>query len=412
VLNATEGPTKNHLSDETWMERALDLARRSVGLASPNPAVGCVLVRDGVLVGEGIHEYDKRDHAEIAALKQAGDAARGANAYVTLEPCCHTGRTGPCSRALIEAGIARVVVATGDPNPAVNGQGMEQLRQAGIAVTAGILQKQAQRLNDGFARHIRTGLPFVTLKAGVSLDGRIAPYPGRTSRGAPVFLTGEQARADVQQIRHSVDALVTGINTVLQDDPQLTDRSGLPRRRALLRVVLDSALRIPLDSQLLRSAQDDLLVFCTIAPTDRQHILESLGVRVERIAPAISADAQTGGSAGRSADRSHAMGVSLPAVFSRLGEMGILSAMLEAGAQLNSSALSGGHVDKLILYYAPLFLGSDAVPLLQEPLAAPLPTGQPEITPVGRDVRLEAWLRDPWADPPGATGAGPDEAAR
>src|SRR5580704_4485021 len=210
--------------DERWMNEALDLAQRSVGRASPNPAVGCMLVKAEAMVGQGFHEYDLRDHAEIVALRMAGGETRGATAYVTLEPCCTTGRTGPCTEALIEAGVARVVVATTDPNPAVNGQGIERLRAAGITVAAGFQAQRARELNDGFARHVRTGLPFVTLKAGLSLDGRIAPAPGKAPTGAPVILTGEPSRSAVQKLRHASDALITGINTVLLDDPLLTDR--------------------------------------------------------------------------------------------------------------------------------------------------------------------------------------------
>ncbi len=380
--------------DEGWMQRALELAQHSVGLASPNPAVGCVLVKDDVVVGIGRHEYDKRDHAEIVALKNAGEAARGATAYVTLEPCCHTGRTGPCTGALIEAGVTRVVMATRDPNPAVSGKGAEQLRAAGVAVTSGVLEREARRINDGFAKHIQTGFPFVTLKAGVSLDGRIAPAPGNAPRGAPVFLTGEKARAQVQEMRHAADALITGVNTVLQDDPHLTDRSGLPRRRPLLRVVVDSGLRTPLDSKLVRTAHNDLLIFCAVAPTQRQRTLEALGVRVERVATAEAAGDQFA-ARGRAVRRS---GVCLKAVMKRLGEMEILSAVLEAGGQLNASALSGGHVDKITLFYAPVFLGPHAVPLLQEPIARPLLPIPPAVECVGEDVRVDIWLRDPWGE--------------
>src|SRR5690348_1874884 len=275
--------------DEMWMNQALDLARRSVSVATPNPAVGCVLVRDGGLVGKGFHGYDWLEHAEVAAIRNAGRFTRGATAYVTLEPCCHTGRTGPCTKALIEAGVARVIIATGDPNPQVNGKGISELRQAGIEVITGVLQKEAQVINDGFARHIRTGLPFVTLKAAMSLDGRIAPAPGTAPPGSPVYLTAERTRDEVHRMRNAADAVMTGINTVLQDDPQLTDRSGMQRRRPLLRVVLDSALRIPLDSKLVRTAKDDVLIFCSVAPTERQRTLEAMGVKVERVDPS-SAD--------------------------------------------------------------------------------------------------------------------------
>lgn len=376
------------------MQRALELAADSIGLASPNPAVGCVVVRDGRIVGEGFHDYEKRDHAEVVALKAAGEAARGATAYVTLEPCCTTGRTGPCTRALIEAGVARVVMATGDPNPAVNGRGAQQLRDAGITVDCGVLQRKARRLTDGFARHIRSGLPFVTLKAAVSLDGRIAPAPGSAPRGAPVYLTGEPARAAVQEMRHSADAVLTGINTVLQDDPHLTDRSGKKRRRRLLRVVLDSGLRIPLDSKLVRTARNDLLIFCAVAPTQRQRTLEALGVQVERV-EAIQAGQDRFGSG--SAEKGRERGVSLPAVLRRLGEMGILSVLMEAGGQLNGAALAAGVVDRITLFYAPLFLGPAGVPLLQEAIPGPL-SAPPVVECIGQDVRVEADLRDPWSD--------------
>ena len=380
--------------DERWMKRALELAERSVGVASPNPAVGCVLVKDGTAVGEGLHEYDKKDHAEVVSLKMAGAAARGATAYVTLEPCCTTGRTGPCTEALIRAKVARVVAATEDPNPAVHGEGVARLRDAGIAVETGVGKAEARVLNDGFARFIRTKLPFVNLKAGLSLDGRIAPAPGRARRGAPVFLTGEKAREQVQAMRHRADAVITGINTVLEDDPMLTDRSGLPRRRPLLRVVLDSGLRIPMDSKLVRSTQEDLLIFCTVAPTQRQRTLEALGVRVERVECA-----ELGGGDGTGQSKgSRPSGVSLREVLQRLGEMDILSAMLEAGGQVNSAALSGGHVDKLTLFYAPLLLGPGAVPLVQEAMTGSAWRGAPTIACVGQDVRVDAYLRNPWEE--------------
>jgi len=366
--------------DKRWMREALELAHQSVGVASPNPAVGCVLVKGDVVVGRGFHEYDKLDHAEVVALKAAGGEARGVTAYVTLEPCNHMGRTGPCTEPLIEAGVARVVVATGDPNPEVNGQGLERLRAAGITVDVGVFAGEAQQLNDGFARYIRTGLPFVGLKAGVSLDGRIAPAPGTVPSGLPVMLTGEESRMAVQKMRHASDALITGINTVLQDDPLLTDRTGLPRRRRLLRVVLDSALRIRLDSKLVRTAQEDLLVFCTISMSERQRALEALGVKVERV------EAGPGGAR-----------VSLRRVIERLGEMEITSAMIEGGSQLASSALGLQVVDKLSLFYAPMFLGAAGVPLLNS-----VESSKPEWTRVtvqqlGNDFWFEGYLRDPWA---------------
>lgn len=365
--------------DERWMRRALELARRSVGLASPNPAVGCVLVKDGKIVDEGFHVYDERDHAEVVALRAAGANAKGATAYVTLEPCSHTGRTGPCADALINSAIRRAVVATGDPNPAVNGRGMERLRQAGIGVEVGLLMEEAREVNDGFARHIQTRLPFVTLKAGVSLDGRIAPAPDTRAERAPVMLTGTESQAEVQRMRHAADAIITGINTVLADDPLLTDRSGLPRRRPLLRVVLDSDLRLPIDSKLAKTANGDVLVFCLNADAKRREALERCGVRIEQLEPEP-------GSRNVPAKR----------LLERLGEMDITSAMLEGGSRLNASALQG-YVDKVCLFYAPIFLGIDGVPLIGGDGRLELRAQRTRTINFGADVMLEAYLRDPWA---------------
>src|ERR1700679_605810 len=212
-------------SDEEYMRRALELARATVGLASPNPQVGCVLVRDCEIVGEGAHFYDERDHAEIVALRQAGELARGATAYVTLEPCSHHGRTGPCAEALIAAGVGRVVAATVDPNPVVSGRGIVRLRAAGVEVDVGVCEREARAVNDAFACWVRTGRPLVMLKAAVSADGMIAP--AESMPGEIYWVTGVEARAEVQRMRHGVDAVLTGIGTVLADDPLLTDRSGI-----------------------------------------------------------------------------------------------------------------------------------------------------------------------------------------
>ena len=361
--------------DLQWMARALELAERSVGVSSPNPAVGCVLVRDGSLVGEGFHEYDKLDHAEVVALKQAGDKARGATAYVTLEPCSHQGRTGPCADALIAAQVSRIVIATGDPNPQVSGRGVAKLLAAGISVTTDVLRDEARALNDGFAKYIQRCLPFVTLKAGVSLDGRIAP--ASVPVGTTHYITSEATRAVVQRMRHASDAVITGVDTVIVDDPMLTDRSGLPRRRPLLRVVLDSSLRLPVGSKLVRSGQGDLLVFHTSTVSDHVWALEDAGVRLERV------EAVDG----------H---VSLQHVLERLGEMQVLSAMLETGSRLNSAALAARIVDKLCLFYAPRFLGADAVPLLVGSGRIDAAVERISWKTIGDDVCFEGYLHDPW----------------
>ena len=368
------------IEDRGWMEEALTLARRSVGLASPNPNVGCVLVRDGRLVGSGFHEYDKLDHAEIVALKEGGEAARGAVAYVTLEPCSHHGRTGPCVDALIAAGVSRVVVATADPNPAVNGKGIERLQAAGIAVTKGVLTAPAQRLNDAFAKFIRTGNPFVTMKIAATLDGRIAPPPAERIRGEIVWITGPASREHVHTLRHEADAVITGIGTVLEDDPQLTDRSGKPRRRPLLRVVLDSALRLPLDSKLVRSAQDDLLVFYSSASDERILMFESSGVRLERLSV-----------------HSQVNGLPLRPVLERLAELGIVHLMVEGGGQINASMLKEELVDRMFLFYAPHFLGANAAPAFGSLASSRSKLREYALHRFGNDFALEGWVGDPWA---------------
>jgi diaminohydroxyphosphoribosylaminopyrimidine deaminase/5-amino-6-(5-phosphoribosylamino)uracil reductase len=373
--------------DEIWMRRALGLARGSVGLASPNPMVGCVLVRggvagdDGVVVGEGAHVYDELDHAEIVALKQAGEErARGATAYVTLEPCSHRGRTGPCADALIAAGVRRVVVGTIDPNPRVSGEGIARLRAAGIEVRVGVMEREARGVNDGFARFIRTGRPLVEMKAAVSADGMIAPQEGERTAGQTHWISGLEARAEVQAMRHGADAVLTGIGTVLADDPLLTDRSGGMRRRRLLRVVVDSELKMPLDAQLVRTAEGDVLVVCgEAADAGRAAALENAGVQVARV----------GMREGR---------VDLGGVLEELGARKIVRVLLECGSELNGAWLREGLVDEVVLFRAPVELGVGAVPF-----AAGTSVGQVEEAmggvsrvAVGGDVRVSGWLRDPW----------------
>ena len=298
-----------------------------------------MVVRGHQKVGEGFHDYDHRDHAEIVALKQAGEKARGATLYVTLEPCCTTGRTGPCTKAIIAAGITRVVAAMEDPNPAVAGRGFEELKQAGIEVLAGMEEKRARELNEDFAKWVRTKLPFVTLKSALTLDGQIAARPGKSTP-----ITGEAAREAVQRLRHSADALVTGIGTVLADDPLLTDRTGEPRRRKLLRVVLDSRLRLPPRSRLVKSAGGDVLVFTTQSPTSRKaRSLVRAGAEIVRT-------------------RNRRGHVCLDTVVAELGRREILHAIIEAGAALNGAALEADIVDKLVLFYAPRLMGSGGVP--------------------------------------------------
>ena len=379
----------SHLQDEVFMQRALRLAADTAALASPNPQVGCVLVRDNKIFAEGAHIYDQRDHAEIAALKQAAErglSAKGATAYVTLEPCSHHGRTGPCADALIEAGINRCVVATVDPNPLVGGQGIAKLQAASIEVTAGILQQQARDLNEAFAHFIRTHTPFVTLKAALSVDGKLAPPPAHRFPNQPHWLTGPAALAEVHLLRHASDAVLTGIGTVLADNPLLTDRSDAAhsRRRPLLRVVLDTHLRTPLTSQLILSAQDDLLILCgNTAPQEKIAALEARGAQVESIPD-------------------HAGRLSLPAILATLAERDILSLLLECGSHLNGSFLRQNLADKAILIYAETELGDQAIPFAQG-IASPYLFEQTLYritrTTLGSDAFVTGYLHDPWPQP-------------
>lgn len=324
--------------DARWMARALELARRGEALAHPNPMVGAVLVKNGRVVGEGFHTYDGVKHAEIIALEKAGVKARGATLYINLEPCCHSGRTGPCTKALIAAGVRRVVVAMKDPNPAVSGRGLAQLRRAGVKVDMGLCETEAKRLNEAFAKWIRTGLPFVTQKIAMTLDFKIA---GSKQRGKPItWITSKQSREEVQRMRHASDALLTGIGTVLADDPRLTDRTGLPRRRRLLRVVLDSCLRLPLRSKLVKSARGDVLLFTAASPNSpHARVLRALGVEVVRV--------------GTRGD-----GLDLPAVLRELGRREVLSVLLEAGAALNQAAVRAGIVDMFVHFVAQRVMGA------------------------------------------------------
>ena len=328
------------------MREALDLARQGRAQASPNPMVGAVVVKDGQAVGRGFHTYAGVQHAEVLALEEAGEQARGGTVYVSLEPCSHQGRTPPCVDALIGAGVARVVVPIADPNPQVGGQGFRKLREAGIAVDmATDFAAETAKLNEPFFHFMRTGRPLVTLKTAITLDGKIsAPDDNRG------WITSERARAHVQQIRHDHDAIVTGIGTVLADDPLLTDRSGLPRSRPLLRIVLDSLLRMPLDSKMLRSASPaipgDLVIVATSASSaERRKQLEARGARV------LVFD----GPGGRSDLRS---------IVDWLGREQYLSLMIEAGSKVNWSALECGLVDRIFFYYGPKILGGlEALPL-------------------------------------------------
>jgi diaminohydroxyphosphoribosylaminopyrimidine deaminase/5-amino-6-(5-phosphoribosylamino)uracil reductase len=318
-----------------YLEEALYLAEQGLGRVSPNPAVGAVVVRDDAIVGRGFHTWAGLKHAEILALEEAGERARGATLYLSLEPCSHQGRTPPCVGEIIAAGIQKVVAAMEDPNPRVHGSGFSILQKAGIEVEIdSAYTARAVQLNEAFVHYMRTRRPLVVLKAALTLDGKI---------GAPDdnqgWITSEAARAHVQKLRHLSDAILTGIGTVLADDCRLTDRTGEERSRPLLRIVLDSLLRIPAESKMVTSCREDVLVVTTsAAPTDRRRRLESRGVRVEVLE----------GADGR---------VDLGAVVSWLAQEKYQSLMIEAGSRVNWTALESGIADKIYFYYAPKILG-------------------------------------------------------
>jgi diaminohydroxyphosphoribosylaminopyrimidine deaminase / 5-amino-6-(5-phosphoribosylamino)uracil reductase len=381
-------------SDEQHMRRALELARAGVGLVSPNPAVGAVVTdASGSEVGAGTHTYDGVKHAEILALEQAGDRARGATLYLNLEPCSHQGRTGPCADAVIASGIRRLVCSMEDPNPRVAGQGFAKLRAAGIKVEAGLCEAEAKKLNESFAKYIRHGKPLVTLKSAMTLDGKIADAtkpgtePGSATpategaRSGYHWITGEVARAHVQQLRHRNDAILAGVGTVMADDPLLTDRSGLPRRRKLLRVILDSYLRIPPASRVMQTAENDVLVLCSNAEEQTRQALEAKGIRVQQMS--ATADGRP----------------DFAAIVRHLGELGINSLLIEGGALVNGAALASGEVDKVFLYYAPKIFGEGAVPFLAgESLhGRALCVQRIELHRFGQDFALEGYLRDPYS---------------
>jgi diaminohydroxyphosphoribosylaminopyrimidine deaminase/5-amino-6-(5-phosphoribosylamino)uracil reductase len=376
--------------DELHMREVLDLARAGIALTSPNPCVGAVIVDDaGKVVGSGSHTYDGLKHAETLAIEQAGSRARGATLYVNLEPCSHQGRTPPCANAILSAGIIRVVAAMEDPNPLVAGQGFARLRDAGVQVEVGILKGEAQKLNEAFARYIRHKTPLITLKTAMTLDGKIAPEPspievagpGNVTRG---WITSDFARKHVQQLRHQHDAILVGVGTILADDPLLTDRTGLPRRRPLLRVILDSRLRLPPESRLVQHVNADVLVLCSILDIDRKRALENRGVRVEQVAAARPD--------GRPDFRT---------VARHLGEQQITSLLIEGGATVNWDALAAGVVDKIFFYYAPKILaGSGSVPFAVgegfRRMSDAAHVKSIAIHRFGEDFAVEGYLKDPY----------------
>ncbi len=359
-------------SDQRYMGASLRLARRAAGRTSPNPMVGALVVRDGRVVGCGHHARAGADHAEVVALREAGSAARGATLYVNLEPCSHFGRTPPCVRAVLEAGVTRVVAGMVDPNPAVAGRGLQALREAGVRVDAPVREDACRQFNEAFVKYVTRGLPFVTLKLAASLDGRIA-----TATGDSRWVTGPAARRYVHRLRNQLDAVMVGSGTVLADDPQLTCR--LPGGRDPLRIVLDRRLRTPVTARLVTQPHSENTVLITGNDTsaDACKPLEDLGVQVWRFPV----------NRGR---------ISFRRVFRRLARAGVLSVLLEGGAVTAARAISEKAVDKVLCFYAPKFVGAEGLPMVGdlgiERMRQTPRLKTPAVRRLGEDILVSAYL--------------------
>lgn len=318
--------------DEYWMRRVLRLAEKGQGKTSPNPMVGAVLVKRGRVIGEAYHQKAGGPHAEILALNQAGEDARGATVYLNLEPCTHYGKTPPCAPSLIHAGIRRAVIGMEDPNPLVRGKGIESLKKAGIEVTLGILEKECQRLNEAFTKYIQTKEPFVILKVASTLDGKIA-----TRYGHSKWISGEISRRWVHRLRNQVDGVVVGIGTILKDDPLLTCR--IRGGRDPYRIILDSRLRIPEEAKvIIENPSKTILAITELASSERLANLEEKGVRI------LKFDSEDGR-------------VPLRLLLKKLGEMGMISILVEGGSEVNGSFLNRGLIDKILIFFSPKLMG-------------------------------------------------------
>jgi len=338
--------------------------------------VGAVLVKNGRAIAEGFHSYEEIKHAEIVALESAGRKARGATLYINLEPCAHHGRTPPCAHALITAGVRRVVAAMRDPNPKVAGRGFKQLRAAGVKVEIGLRQREAQELNEGFARWITAHFPLVTLKSAVTLDGTIA-WPRRSRKTTSRWISSAESRHEVQKMRHASDAIVTGIGTVLADNPLFTDRTGIPRRRPLLRVILDTHLQLPVRAKLVQSAKNDVLVFTAVKLNSAKAIaLHKAGVELVK------------------AKRTRS-GLNIPEVLRELARRKIQNVMIEAGTKINSAALLAHVVDKLVIFGTDKIAGRGAKPWAEKRVADKVKKlSALRIQHIGPDYCYTGYLRD------------------
>lgn len=333
------------MPEEKYMRRAIELAKKGSGHVNPNPLVGAVIVRDGEIIGEGYHECYGQLHAErnaIANAKKRGNSLEGSTIYVTLEPCCHYGKTPPCTEAIIEEKIARVVVGSDDPNPLVSGKGFQMLREKGIEVIPHFLKEECDAMNHVFFHYIRTGTPYVAMKYAMTMDGKIACYTGDSK-----WVTGEESRAHVQTLRNHYKGIMAGIGTVLADDPMLNCR--IEGGRDPIRIITDSHLRIPMDSQLVRTAGQQPLIVACLPDADEEKAaqLQEKGVEVLRIPGVTTADIT----------EEQKEGISLPVLMKELGARKIDGILLEGGGQLNESALQAGIVDRIYCYIAPKIFG-------------------------------------------------------
>jgi diaminohydroxyphosphoribosylaminopyrimidine deaminase/5-amino-6-(5-phosphoribosylamino)uracil reductase len=359
--------------DDVWMRRAIDLAARGTGLASPNPLVGAVLVRDGEVVGEGWHRGPGRPHAEVVALEAAGDRVRGATLYVSLEPCSHYGRTPPCAPRLASSGVSRVVAAIGDPNPLVDGDGFRILREAGIEVTEGVLAAGAERQNAGFLKHVRTGLPLVTLKMAASLDGKVAARDG-SSR----WISGQDARQEVHRMRAGADAILVGAGTAFRDDPSLTARPPEPAIRPPLRVIADGRGIVPETHVVFTDGAAPTLVATTEgAPAERRRAWREAG-----------ADVLVLDDAGSSL-------IPLESLLVELGKRDVQRLLVEGGPTLAWELVARDLVDEAVLFFAPILVGGQEAPSILmgggiPTIAEPVRLEVIEVSPIGRDIKVVA----------------------
>ncbi|MFH1097328.1 MAG: bifunctional diaminohydroxyphosphoribosylaminopyrimidine deaminase/5-amino-6-(5-phosphoribosylamino)uracil reductase RibD [Candidatus Desantisbacteria bacterium] len=349
--------------DKKYMAKALTLARRARGKTSPNPMVGCVIVKTDEIVGQGFHYAAGLPHAEINALNEAGDNARNATMFVTLEPCCHYGKTPPCVNEIIKAKVSKVIISIYDPNPFVSGKGMKKLQEAGIIVEIGLLQDMASKLNEVYIKYITTQMPFVLIKAGMSMDGKI--------QGDNKWITGEKSRQLVHRMRAEYDAIMVGKQTVLTDNPYLTSR--IKDGKNPYRIIVDSRLQIPIESNVFATPEMVIIATTSAAPANKLSILRKMGTRIV-IAQTVD---------GR---------VDMPELMKQLGKLEITSVLIEGGASLNASALSSGVVDKMALFISPQIFGKRDYLSVVEGLDTPIRLKDICMKRIGEDILIEGFV--------------------